>query len=171
MKSIDDYGSPTASCAANDGGLLSLNLCGVALSLKTARTYVVDVGGHRLGELFEGQGELSLKPTSAESRRMLVDFVPEPDKPIKVSRVFITCPFKEKMREPQQIKRLRLRVQELKEEPRGESDQQASESIGEFLGDCVKSVYPLTEEEALQGLAPHAGYEHPMLVVRKAGSG
>ncbi len=166
VKSTDDYGRPTISLAADGKRKFSLNLCGVRVSLKTAQACVVDVAGRRLGALFEGEGQLTLEPTCAKSRRMLVDFVPNPDEPIKVSRVFISCPFKEKRREPRQIKRLRLRVRELKKQPKGESDQQITESMTEFLGDCVKSVYPLTEEQALQGLAPHAGYEYPLVVVQ-----
>ncbi len=166
VKSIDDYARPEVFLTTNGKKKFSLNLCGVRVFFTNTQQYVVEVAGHRLGALLEGEGELTLEPTCAKSRRMLVDFVPEPDDPIKVSRVFITCPFKEKKREPRQIKRLRVRVQELKEDAKGESDQQRSESMEKFLGDCIKSVYPLTEEEALQGLAPHVGYEHPMMVVQ-----
>ncbi|HUT03665.1 MAG TPA: M1 family aminopeptidase [bacterium] len=166
VKSIDDYGTPAISLAVDGTREFSLNLCGVRVSLKTAQACVVDVAGQRLGALFEGEGELRLEPTCAKSRKMLVDFVPEPDKPIAITRVFVTCPFKDEKREPRQIKQLRLRVQELKEEPKGESDQQVAESMEKFLGDCIKSVYPLTEEKALEGLAPYAGYEYPMLVVQ-----
>ncbi|MBN2209140.1 MAG: hypothetical protein JW759_07575 [Candidatus Coatesbacteria bacterium] len=166
VKSTEDYARPKISPAINGEKKLRFDLCGVGISLKNSQQYVVDVGGHRLGAVFEGEGELTLEATCAKSRRMLVDFIPKPNDPIKVSRVFISCPFQEKMREPREIERLRHRVQQLKEGPRTESDQPLPEWMAEFVGDCVKSVYPLTEEEALQGLAPHAGYEHPMLVVQ-----
>ncbi len=166
VKSVNDYGAPAISLAGDGKRKFSLNLCGVRVSLKTAQACVVDVAGHRLGALFEGEGELRLEPTCAKSRKMLVDFIPNPDDPIKVSRVFISCPFKEKTREPRQIRRLRSRVRELQKKAKVEGNKQVAESMEKFLKDCVESAYPYKHEKSLEGLAPHDGYDHPIVVVQ-----
>lgn len=166
VKSVDDYACPRVSPAMNGKQKFKFNLCGVRLSLEPSQTYVVDIGARRLGVVFDGGGELKLEPTCAKSLRMLGDFVPEPDRPITVSRVFITCPFEEQNREPRQVKRIRRLVGKLNKTTISESSHKTTEAMERFLGDCVKSAYPTTDEDALQGQAPLVGYEHPMLVVQ-----
>jgi len=166
VKSRRDFAVPTVSPASGQERKFSFNQCGVTLSLDTSEAFVVDVGGHRLGIILEGKGQLRLKPTCAKSRRMLVDFVPEPDQPVDVSRIFITCPFTESEGEPSGVNSLRRQI--VKTERAGKRDlkRPASESLTEFLSDCVNSAYPLSEEDLLQGLTPVAGYEHPIVVVQ-----
>jgi len=165
VKSTEDCLKPTVLRAKKGKKELSLDLCGVCMSFDTSQACVIDVGDHRLGALFDGEGELRLEPTSDESRRMLGDFVSNLNEPIKLSRVFLTCPFNVASQEADQVKNLRRRIDELEKTSRRKLSKRASESLKEFLTSCMKSTYPFNQEETFEGLAPCKGYEHPQLVV------
>ncbi len=166
VESTEDYFRPRIFRAKDGKKDLSLSLCGVRMSFHASQAYVIDVGDHRLGALFDGEGELRLEPTSDESRRMLLDFISNPNEPIKLSRVFLARPFNEATRESDQVKKLGRQIDELEKASKRKLGKRASEPLAEFLRGCAKSAYPFNEEEAFEGLAPYKGYEYPLLAVQ-----
>ncbi|MBN2209141.1 MAG: hypothetical protein JW759_07580 [Candidatus Coatesbacteria bacterium] len=165
VKSTEDCFKLKVFRAKKGNEELSLNLCGVRMLFDPSQAYVIDVGDHRLGALFDGEGELRLEPPSDESRRMLGDFVSNLNEPLKVSRVFLSCPFNVASQEADQVVNMRRRIDELEKVSRRKLSKRASKSVEEFLRSCMKSTHPFNQEKAFEGLTPCKGYEHPQLVV------
>jgi len=145
---------------------LSFQLCGVKAKCAQGRVYSVNLGKRQIGAIYEGDGELTLRPTCARSREMLADFVDPETETIASSRIFVACPDEATEPEPAALARLRRRLGALSPSTARKSEAKRDKPVREFLEVCVGAASPFRDEEALQGLAPHAGYQHPMVVVQ-----
>ncbi|MBN1593838.1 MAG: hypothetical protein JW941_11410, partial [Candidatus Coatesbacteria bacterium] len=166
-KSVQDYGHPALQLSTNDRKKLLFVMCGVDVSLKTHKTYVVDVNGRRLGAIYEGDGELVLEPTCSRAWVMLSDFIDPSEGPISIERLFITLPRRASEREPKPLGRLRKQLDKLRP-PNGDASGSyvIDEATGEFVNVCVNAASPHRGERSLEGLAPFDGYEHAVMVVQ-----
>ncbi|MBN2209690.1 MAG: hypothetical protein JW759_10400, partial [Candidatus Coatesbacteria bacterium] len=160
-----DYGRPEIVPADGAATKFAFDLCGVRVKCPEGQPYLVNVGKRRIGVIFEGDGELALKPTSARSRRMLADFVSADEKTIPFSRLFVACPAEAPDAEPAALGRLRRQIGALIHSTAPTSDAEQDKPLTDFLQVCVDAASPFRDEEPLKGLAPSDGYACPILVV------
>ena len=167
VKSVESYGPPALHLAADGKKKFSFDLCEVSVSLETSQTYVIDVADRRLGAIYEGDGELALKPTCSRAWVMLGDFIEPSVERIPIKRLFFILPNEASEQEPKALVRLKKRLDALHAAESRRTDREcASESTGDFLKLCVGAASPHQGVSAIKGLAPCDGYERAIMVVQ-----